>query len=124
MPNRRLPVEKINWTSAEKLNAIVWAIEWGVTGFCVGSAFASVIVTRTAPLYVFLPTVLGAVALSALSVTLRGRLRAALRTQERAEVTSTGRFRIQELYGETTYFPPVNDDTRPFPAIRKELTHS
>jgi hypothetical protein len=119
-------VEKISWTTAEKVNAGVWAVEWGLTLFCVASALAGIIMTRTAPLYVFLPTALGAVALSALSMTFKGKLRAVLRTQDRAEVTATGRFRIQELYGETTYFgtPPADDDTRPFSVTRKELTRS
>lgn len=124
MSRRRIPVEKIRWTTAEKVNASVWAVEWGVTIFCVVSAFAGIVVTRTTPLYVFLPTVLGAVALSALSMSLKGKLRAIFRTEERVDKTPTGRIRIRELYGEPTYFVGSSDETRPFRPIRKELTHS
>lgn len=137
MSSRPKPVEKIRWTNAEKVNAVVWAAEWGLTFFCVGSAFAGILATRTAPAYVFVPTALAAVLLAAFSFTLRGKLRTILHTQVRAERETTGRWRIQELYGETTYFEPVstarhaliasveNDTTQQFtPITDEEYSHS
>lgn len=132
MSSRPKPVEKIRWTKAERINAVVWAAEWGLTVFAVASAFAGIVVTRTAPVYVFLPTAFAAVVLAACSFALRGKLRAILRTQMRAEREATGRWRIQELYGETTYFEPVstarhaliasveNDHTQQFTPITDE----
>lgn len=116
MSSRPKPVEKIRWTVAERVNAVVWATEWGLTVFCVVSAFAGIVVTRTAPVYVFLLTTFAAVTLAACSFVLRGKLRAVLHTQDRAERETTGRFRIQELYGDTEYFPALASATLKLPA--------
>lgn len=118
---RRLPVEKIRWTKAEKVNAMVWATEWGLTIFCLASAFAGIVVTRTLPAYVFLPTALTAVLLAGLSLNLRGKLRTVFRTQKRAERETTGRYRIEQLYGDTLHFGDVDSTTS---TLKGEDTHS
>jgi hypothetical protein len=116
---RRKPIQPIRWTIAEKINASVWAVEWGVTVFCVASAFASIVVTRTDPTYVFLPTTLAAVTLAAFSFAFRGKLRAVLHTQDRAEKEITGRFRIQKLYGNTEFFLPIQLPAAGTPAAER-----
>ena len=108
MSSRPKPLEKIRWTRAEKVNAAVWATEWGVTIFCVASSFAGIVMTRNAPMYVFVPTALAATLLAAFSFTLRGKLRAIFRTQKRANNQGSGYYRIAMLYGnegDTAYFP-------------------
>jgi hypothetical protein len=135
---RPKPVAKIRWTKAEKVNAAVWATEWGVTIFAVASAFAGIVATRTLPLYVFLPTTALAVVLAALSFGLKGKLRTIFDTQRRAEQENTGRFRIEELYGRPRHFAPLapkarhaliasveNDSTQQFrPITTEEYSHS
>jgi len=134
---RPKPVAKIRWTRAEKVNAVVWATEWGLTVFTVSSAFAGIVATRTLPLYVFLPTTLLGITLAALSFGLRGKLRAIFDTQRRAEQETTGRFRIEEIYGRPQHFAPLapkarhalltsveNDSTQQFIPITEEYSHS
>jgi hypothetical protein len=139
MSSRPKPVEKIYWTKAEKVNAGVWATEWGVTVFCVTSAFAGIVVTRTGPTYVFLPTTFAAVVLAAFSFVFRGKLRTLFKTQDRAEQETTGRWRIEKRYGKAqspfALEAPTarhaliesveNDTTRQFrPITAEEFSHS